>query len=143
MELDNYAQASKTHEEEIVESLTTSDIKLLASKLKKMGLDQFESWREANKKEILDFVLSTPAKRNKKWQPSLHRLLLAYASILHCRQAFAILNFLSEYDYYLRPGSSYRDMTASVGRFFPMLIETGIPYWTEIFDEDICSPPFV
>ena len=144
MSLMNYVTNCRYIREELEESLRKKDIRLLADSLYRGTHEACWDWQQAHRTEVEKLVACTPAQRlkNASWQHDrLHYAMLCLAGIDVCEQAAALLSFLEQHEYQLRPGGSYRAMANTAGNLFEDLCHVQIPPWPEAFAA-VCPSPF-
>lgn len=140
MGLNSYTSASRGLATELVGLLSEDEVVALFAELQTAGEKAWIEWQLDNVETIVEFVAATPTLRARKktWlEPSVRgRLILA--SIIHCQAAYALLNFLTQNEAWLRPGSGYREMTSRAGELYWHLQETEVPNWPS----DLGDSPF-
>lgn len=143
MGIGNYAAASSGFVQELAESLTSEDVRALASDVGGIGLRSWLQWQADHEDAVFDYVESTPGQREKKkaWRDPVLRRRLVLAAACHCQAAHALLAFLRDHAHDLSPGGSYRGTTALAGTLYLELMGSEVPDWPAPF-EQVCPSPF-
>lgn len=116
MSLIKYKSEIKWLSDEIKQEFSEGEITLLYSKLKKMGLEEWWSWKSENETVIKQYVNATPSKRKTTKKYASLMPLLAYASYQHCLAGYHFLCKVEELEYCI--GGSYRTMASESGEAF-------------------------
>ena len=143
MSLHNYAAASSGLALELVESLTREEVLALRASLIGVSAREWLDWCDRHAGHIEGYVQATPSQRMKKkaWEKPVLRAQLVLAAIRHCRFAHALLRTLHENEFWLSPGGSYRDTTASAGEICQALLRIDMPVWPPEWAA-VCPSPF-
>lgn len=125
--LGNYAGASSSLAQELIDSLSEEEIQGLYDSLHGQRVLEWIRWRHKNRLVVAQFVAETPSqrKRKKKYRGHIPHLTLAGAQ--HCMEASALLTVIHQN--LLVPGGSYRSMAAEAGQAYGQIFEFEIPYW--------------
>lgn len=118
MTLSSYAAACRELKEELIESLTSSEIEDLRKECAGAGWDAFVRWFLQSQQDIEEYIAAVPSRRAslKKWREYPNRPILVLGAIHHVDRAEILLQAVSSYD--LQPGSSYRSMAVRAGRAY-------------------------
>lgn len=125
MSLEHYADHAAALAQELIESLSETDVEALRANLSGGTLREWDCWRVSHEEDVAAFVSATPSQRARKAQWSEARLHLTLAAAQHCLEAAALLHVTDR----LTPGYSYRQMASMAGRAYQDLMGRHIPDW--------------
>lgn len=125
MPLHNYAAQCRNLADELVDSLSDTQIQALRGLLFSLGARNWLDWRAAHAERVASFVSATPSARRKQPLPANDLLLLTLAAYQHCCEAADLLVAACQ----LQPGGSYRHMAAQAGLSWRMLEQADWPDW--------------
>ena len=125
----SYAHACRNLAQELLESLSSAEIKALREWLSGLTRKQWYGWLEQYERDIYAFVSATPSERlrRKAWQEPAMRLPLTLAAWHHVQQAAAVLDAIDQHG--LHPGGSWRSMAAEAGEAYWEILGRDIPFW--------------
>ncbi len=127
MSLYRYASESGYLAEELIESLTSSDVDALRDDCEAMGMDGWLAWRHKYAEHVDAFAKATPSRRasKKAWRDPVLKRRLVLASI-HCmRKAEYLLNGLTQHP--IEPGGSYRETAVEASEVYDDVFRKGFP----------------
>jgi hypothetical protein len=133
MSLSRYADQTDAIAQELLASLSESDIAALRARLSGMTQAEWWRWRDKQEAQLAAYASATVSQRARKAGFREDRILLTLGAALYCLEAAALLKAILP----LSPGCSYRKMAVLAGRAFQEIMETPIPDWP--FDGE---PPF-
>lgn len=128
MSLALYAKKAEELAQELIESLTESEIEDLRSQLQGLTIQQWQQWRVECQVAIAEFAASTPSQRAKKARWKEMRAGLALAAAQLCLESAALQKATLRLRQ-TQPGASYRDMTTIAGVAYQEVMAAEIPVW--------------
>lgn len=128
MPLQRYSEESFGIAQELADSLDDEQIAALRDLLLSLGGRRWLDWRATHTERVASFVSAAPAARAKRKLPPSDRLLLSLAAYQCCVDAGELLHQAAQ----LRPGGSYRQMTAVAGMAYQRMTDEArraMPEW--------------
>lgn len=126
MRLDRYTNACRQLAQELIESLTESEIDQLRSDLDGTALPDWTEYRHSVSGTVEPYVAATPSKRAKMHNPQ-DKGFLVLAAIQHCLEAAELLEQIEKIDIY--PQASYRGVAGRAGTAFAELCDCAACEW--------------
>jgi hypothetical protein len=126
MSLASYAGHCGGLLEELMQSWPEGDRDALLHRLRQLGLDRWEAWREQHAQSVSAFVAAAPARRAELLQKVAEPLLLKMAAAQRLAEANALLGAAQALQDSI--GCSYREMAAQAGDSYRALVSRSPAY---------------